>query len=254
LTSRKERESQFSGLVAFANLGNAVDDWRRFRTMYPHFFPETPFNCDRPGFRNMTDWLYTWAEEWAGIMKELNKAEVAGQVLTPLLWYRNRLRMVWARNDPDGINLMILYGLEKEALEKGRRLGSLQLEGVSRHLIPGQHPDAPFDPEKRDSFAGLPPGHPEVDGKKGEIRWELGCQFQRSVQELMNQRWRAMICPMCGNFFVADKSAQKHCSTDCYTNAKRKQALDRWHLKGDAERKARRRKARPPGSKRSTKS
>jgi hypothetical protein len=252
LESKKVRESQFSGLVAFANLGNTVDDWRRFRLMYPHFFPETPFNWrDIAGFHDMTDWLYTQAEEWAKVMADwASKPEVITEKMptTPLLWYRNRLRTVWARNDPDSINLMILYGLEKEALEKGRRLGSLQFEGLARHVIPGEIPSEAF--EKRASAGGMPPGHPEVDGISGEMRWEFGCQFQRSVHELMKHRWRAMICPMCGRCFVADKSAQKHCSTPCYADNKRKHARDRWTLKGNAERKARTRKARLPGSSR----
>jgi ribosomal protein L37AE/L43A len=96
----------------------------------------------------------------------------------------------------------------------------------------------------------MPPGHPEVDGISGKIRWEFGCEFQRSVHALMEQRWRAMICPTCGKFFVADKPAQKLCSIPCYGEAKRKHALDRWNLKGNAERKARTRRARLPGSKR----
>jgi hypothetical protein len=247
LTSRKDRENQFSGLEAFANL-DTPDSWRRFRVMYPHFFPETPSNWDRPGFHNLTDWLYTWAEEWAQVMTEVNRPEVAEQVLTPLLWYRNRLRTVWSRNDAEGINLMILYGLEMEALAKGKKLG-IPLEGVVKHLIPGQK----SNPEMRDSFAGLPPGRPEVNGVTGQIRWEFGCEFQTLVYELMKQRWRAMICPTCGKFFVAGKSAQKLCSTLCYAEIKKVQALNRWNLKGNAERKARLKKERSSGdSKRHT--
>jgi hypothetical protein len=247
--ARKERELNFSALADFANLAETPAAWQRFRLKYPNFFPQSPSGSSEPGFRNLSDWLYTAAEEWHEM-----EPTVKTRVLTPLIWYRNRLRSVWSRNDAEGINLMFLLGFEKQAQEKGKasRSGGL-IEGVVKpYFVPGQ-----TDPLEQGTLGGLPqaekqemlgmlPGIPEVDGLRSEIRWKFHSEFQQAVYELMKHRWRAMVCRICGKFFVADKSAQKHCSPECYGEAKRIDSLERWHAKGAAEREAKR-NAKPDG-------
>jgi hypothetical protein len=244
--ARKEHEAQFNALEDFANLGDTPEAWHHFRLKHSNFFPQTPTGYNRPGFRNISEWVYTTADEWHAM-----GPEVTTRVLTPLIWYRNRLRAVWTRNDADGINLMFLLGFQKQALEKGKGSPSAgDIEGlVKPFFVPGQSPN----PEKHDSLGGLPqaegqatfgmlPGIPEVDGIRGEIRWKFNSEFQQAVYDLMKRRWRAMVCPTCNRFFVADRSARKHCSIECYAEAKRKNALDRWHAKGAKEREAKKRK------------
>ena len=92
--------------------------------------------------------------------------------------------------------------------------------------------------EERDTFAGLPYGTPVVDGNTGIITWSFGCPLQRAVYDLMRDRWRAMICPNCGKYFVADKTAQRYCSPECYREEKGMKALDYWNRIGRAARQA----------------
>jgi hypothetical protein len=140
------RQAQRAGLLAladFANMGDSPKDWRKFQLKHPHFFPESPSGIDKLGFRSLTEWIYTAADEWAIFMDDM-KPELKTRLLTPLLWYRNRLRLVWANDDPDAINLMVLLGFEKKAMEKAKIVPSgHRIEGwMSPFVIPGQ----PFDP------------------------------------------------------------------------------------------------------------
>lgn len=79
---------------------------------------------------------------------------------------------------------------------------------------------------------GLPQGRPVINGVTGEIHWDFGCTIQQAVYELMHERWRAKICPMCGKFFVAMKTAHKFCSPRCSGEEKRKRALKYWNDTG----------------------
>jgi hypothetical protein len=241
---REEREQRFAALADFANLGETPDDWRRFRSKHPHFFPETPSGWDRLGFQNLTEWLYTWAESWAKEREQLI-AQTGDQNLaaieTPLLWYRDRLRAVWTGSDPDGANLKVLYGFEKEASGLGA-LGALILPGA----VPGQPPGFANTlgglPKGQqvvipDNIPGLPEGQPFH--MTGRIGWKFGCTLQQAVYELMQSRWRMKVCPVCNKFFVASKTAQKHCSPECYRAKKEKQSLDYYYSVGQFRRQER---------------
>ena len=188
-------------------------------------------------------------------MEEVGRPEVKKQILTPLLWYRNRVRLIWARDDPDALNLMVLLGFEKEAMEKAKTAQSgHQIEGwMSPFAIPGK----PFNPEERhtigglpkgakvekpDAIEGLPRGEPTIQ-MTGRIEWTFGFVLQQAVYELTQQcRWRAKMCPVCGKYFVAKKTAQKHCSTTCYREKKIREALDFYHRpRGGKDRREERR-------------
>jgi hypothetical protein len=238
-SNRRDREKQFSELEAFANLGETVDDWMQFRKAYPDFFPRTPWKSELPGFRSCTDWVYTSAVKWDRMMHG-KPAELRKLMPTPLLWYRERLRAVWARNDPDGIDLMILCGFEREGLAKGWSRGCPR-SGILISVPTALDP-LTVDLEEYPSYGGLPAGEHIVNVNTNKISWQSGCRFRELVSKLMQeQRWRAMVCPECPKFFVADKFAQKYCSPRCSAEYKIKYARDRWNLKGNAERKARRR-------------
>ena len=229
--AREQRLQAFEALAAFANMGDTPEEWRKFRTLWPNFFPTAASGWDKPGFQSLSDWLYTFSEEWNKECADLSSAErpQLNVLQVPLLWYRDRLRAVWASNDPTGANLCVLYGLEKQA----RDLGDIGLFPLVRpFLIPGQ----PVNPSKRETMGGLPQGTPVVNGVTGEITWKFGCDLQQSVYELMRCRWRAKICPECGRYYVADQTAQKHCSIPCSVKATRKRSLEHWNREGRARR------------------
>ena len=93
-------------------------------------------------------------------------------------------------------------------------------------------------PKVTHTFYGLPYGTPVVDGNTGTITWSFGSPFQRAIYDLMRDRWRAMVCPNCGRYFVADKTAQRYCSSECYLEKKGMKALDYWNRIGRAAREA----------------
>jgi len=179
--------------------------------------------------------MYAFADEWAKGMADV-RLPAGRRMLPPLLWYRNRLRAVWSRNDQHGYNLTTLYGLEKEAQDIAREHpGDVETDALASPILtPGQ----PVDPAKHNTVGGLPRGRPVINGVTGEIRWEFGCPLQEAVYDLMQARWRAKVCPQCGRFFIAAKTAQKVCSARCSDDAKRGRALTYWNETGKNKRRA----------------
>jgi hypothetical protein len=241
----------FEALAAYANMGDTPTDWRRFRLMYPEFFPSisSEFKFKEPppeknpwpgynmNYQNLTEWMYGFAESWWNDFKDFPPDR---RPVPPLLWYRNRLRDVWARNDQHGYSLSILLGFECEADNIAKEHpGETPFEPVMRPMyIPGQ----PLNLLEQKSY-GLPqgksvvtPGKPVIDGVSGAIRWEFGCDMQQAVYELMQDRWRAKVCPKCGRFFIALKTAQTFCSVPCSEDSRRERALTWWNETGSKRR------------------
>ena len=231
--ARFDREAGLSALESFANLGETPEDWKRFRLKWPDFFPN-----------NLTGWFYSCAEDWAKLVQDIPTLRTRQK--PPLLFYRDCLREVWSGEDHEGIFLKVLLGFELEVRNKEvLNFDSLYSpaacwekdgERILTSWIPGQS----LDPDKQTSIAGLPPGKPVVNGVTGAITWGFGCTLQQSVYELMQQRWRAMDCPECRKFFLADKTRQVYCSSACFGKMKQKRALDYWNRKGSDARDKRR--------------
>ena len=234
LANRKaklDRDIGLSALESFANLRDTPDGWKRFRLKWPEFFP-----------KQLTDWFYQFADSWATQFQ--NYPEIKEFLKPPLLFYRDCVRKVWSGNDRKAIFLKFLLGFEQEVRREidlglsGLYLPSRLYEVKGRRkmkvgsFIPGQPPNE----DQQTTVAGLPPGKPIVDGFTGAITWSFGCTLQQSVYELMQQRWRAMVCPECRKFFLADKTRQVYCSSICFGEMKRKRALEYWHRKGRASR------------------
>src|SRR5260370_34094197 len=93
--ARDGRESRLAALEAYANIGDKPEEWKRFRLKYPDFFPES-----------LTEWFYRTAEYLYTILKA--NSDAVATVRPPLLFYADRLRMVWSRNDPKGENQRFL--------------------------------------------------------------------------------------------------------------------------------------------------
>jgi hypothetical protein len=239
-----EKLKMFEALAAYANMGSTPADWKKFRLMYPDFFPNIPeesANASPPRwssrFKDLTEWMYGYAEECFEAEKRAPASSPSEfclpPLLPPLLWYRNRLRSVWANNDQHAYSLAVLLGFEEEA----RRIESENWDDIDSEptMRPGDIPG-----QRHPHSMGLPQGRPLLNGVSGEIRWEFGCDLQRGVYELMKERWRAKICTICGRYFIAMKTAQKMCSGQCSGEAARDRALTWWNEQG----KKRREKAR----------
>jgi len=273
VSKRKAREERllrdFQALEDFANLGDKLDDVRRFRKKWSNFFP-----------REKTEWIYRNAEFWMTFSnlsdrRPDNYREILRRVLPaadspmttqawadmarelrgklrscrpPLLYYRNLLRAVWKKEDPDGTCLWYLLGFDADRIPfPGEE--EIEFDPLSLFMWK-EHPEEKPQPftingitseirqKETETIAGLPYGTPVVDGNSGIISWSFGSLFQRAVYDLMQDRWRAMVCPNCGKYFVADKTAQRYCSPECFGEKKGMKALDYWNRIGRAARQA----------------
>ena len=176
--AKSERESRLYALEAYANLGETPAVWKRFRLKYPDFFP-----------KDLTDWLYEYAEHIYNKFKGSGITDFP--VKPPLLFYSDRLRQVWSRNDPDGINLKLLYGFEKAsdvATLQSELIMPVWFDGRTPRSLSFVIPGQPKLDEDQTTMGGLPPGKlPSVDGVTGAIDWHFGCDLQQSDYDLMQQ-------------------------------------------------------------------
>ena len=211
----------FRPLEAFANLVDDPNTWTSFRASWPDFFP--------PSVLHAADSLVR--------LRQYRHRQAARdpEERSPLTFYRDCVRLVWTLNDPAGIALMYLLGFNSEAAE-ARAAGGQGSDFfvIKPQTVPGQA----MTPDEQEKLA-LPPGRPVVNGVTGAIDWRFGCALQGAVYELMQERWRALVCPVCGRLFVATKTAAKYCSDRCANTMKKKRALDYFHRAGAARRAAR---------------
>jgi len=293
-SKRKAREErligEFQALEDFANLGDTIEDWRRFRLKWPHFFPDyltqwiydsakcwkvlsgwpetRPDNYREmipPGFRRVSDAPKSpiSMEEWARNARHIRSQ--MREVRPSLIYFRILMRLVWKRKDTDGRCLKGLLGFDadmpyEELEEEDQEVTSLfalpgrpkteeeieeeqaqeAIDYLNKHATERGLPKATMKRTDRETFGGLPAGRPLVNGITGIITWEFGCQFQRTVYDLMRDRWRAKVCQLrnCGKYFIADKGARKYCSPECYAERKEEQSLEYYYSKGKAARQA----------------
>lgn len=274
----QDRERWLSALESYANLGDTQDHWKRFRLKYPDFFP-ADLTCLLYTFAESLVRLQPGTLPFAvppllyyrdRLRDVWSHNDPAGENLRFLYGMETStdttitggMRFVTRFGIPepsgrtgvnsDGLHLGISEADTIQVLSAlksvGARVGGMSAwptlitfadtEGISG--VTGQ----PKGSNEENTRAGLPPGKPVVNGISGQITWEFGCAFQESIYELMQQRWRAMVCPECGKYFLADKSNQKFCSTKCFGEVKRKRALEHWRKKGSKNRQERMAKAR----------
>jgi hypothetical protein len=225
--SRQAREKwmqDFEALAAYANLGDTPDSWQKFRLGWPNFFSDSKSEVVQRGSDNLAESLYASAQDWNRFCSEYSAKlpDYRSQTTPLLLWFRDLLRAVWKRSDPHGAALCALLGFQEQARQTG--IGEVVPVNVWHS---GQSSLLP------DPIANiLPSGRPMVDPSTCTIRWEFGCQFQRALYALMESLWLAKICPQCGKYFIAGKTAQKFCSTRCSGDKKASASLDYYHRHG----------------------
>jgi len=226
-----DRLRDFQALADYANLGDTLDEWRSFRLKWPHFlsdkWPELIYENAESWFMHRVP-LPVWDFMSESLMRSLEalartvreRQEWLHSIPT-LLWYRNLLRVLWLRQDQDGMCLMHLLGIDE----------SVSFSFLQQRLSPGKEIWGwPFSAQL---------SSPVIQTSTGRL--EFDSQFQRLVYDLMRDRekWRATLCPVCGKFFVAEKTHQRYCSTKCFEEIQRKRALTNYFRNGRAARKAR---------------
>jgi hypothetical protein len=214
-------------------MGEEPQDWARFRQMYSEFLP---------------DWFYAESE----VARRL--PEIINHPGPPILLLRDLLRKVWTQSDPDRYALNFLVGFETLAITE--EMAALQ---VTRDLKVNARTPVGETPKDRARtvidrvvasqsgfqagaermlgfWSGFPEPRPTFVGNPPRPTFEFAAKYQRAVYDLTQEMWRAMVCPVCGKCFVADKTAQRYCSTRCYGDKKAQNSLDYYYRKGKVER------------------
>jgi len=178
-------------LEMFANLKESREVWHSFLEKHLKFF------SNREGFPPSDE-----------IANDAQVSESSESEVENFLLYQKLLRSVWASNDPEGRGLSFLFRIEQAANSQESEWDGFVFHFVSR--------------PKR----ALPKGKPVVDGVTGKIQWEFSTEFQQSLYELMQVRWRAKVCRACGKYFIAKKTAQTLCSERCARTAQLKRSRE----------------------------
>jgi hypothetical protein len=214
-----ERARLFGGLEAFVNGGDTPQDFNSLASQWPTFWPH---DIDEGGNPNRLNWSLS---------------------AHPLfLDYRDKLRKVW-EGDPEARLSSVLayllgivrinefmsaeYVLDVDAAWFGRELDSTHRAWQS---LLQTHPEALQAPHSM-AFPqwGL-----------GNLRYLPRTDFEQALWLLCQENWRARVCGQCKRYFIADKAAQKYCSTRCYGQAKRGQRLEWWNSVGKIKRSQKR--------------
>lgn len=97
--------------------------------------------------------------------------------------------------------------------------------------------------EEKEPYARL-----SINWKTGLFQYRSDVRFHQALWLLLRQSWRAKVCAHCSACFLARRSAQRYCCTDCSELAERELKLRWWRKHGNAWRAGRR--AKPKRAKR----
>ena len=207
-----ERARLYSGLGQFVNLGDSADEFRKFRNLWPKFTPVEFRKGSRLG----------------------QSMHLTSDMHLLVIIFRDYMRRVWM-SDPEADSrgfADILLGLQvEEANVPSESLGQLKPKGFLslKSVIDSQ---VPYDGDQWHASPKV-----VTSWKFGDFNYFPLTDFQKAFYLLFRERWRAKICAQCSRYFIADKPAQRYCSTTCYGTARSKQALHWWRTKGDPRRK-----------------
>ncbi len=115
-------------------------------------------------------------------------------------------------------------------------------DGGTAPLLPllGVKAETPFrDEQARVSRIYRLPACFYPDWDEGILRYQSGCDFQRALDLLFRESWRARTCGNCGSKFIARRVAQKYCTTDCSERVQHELKLKWWAEHGETWRRKR---------------
>jgi hypothetical protein len=224
--SRSERERLFSRLESFVNLADSWEDFQKFQRKCPGFLPVTLEDVKT---------LATFPPEFDrsdANFKRLHHREI--------LDYRNHLRWLW--QSAHGLN-----DSRESAPFLEKLLGLRLVLHAPAWLFPFRRgPEQPHPVRERRTLPGtecLP------DWKSGVFLLSSDREFARAMILLWRESWRAKRCAreQCSQYFVAAKPATRYCSTECFSEAKRRRNLEWWTQHGREKRTEQRKSKRGGG-------
>lgn len=201
----------FQGLEDFVNVGDGVENYRALGRNWSTLWP-LPLE-DGEG-KDLS-----WSDDAHGLF----------------IYFRNILRRLWAR-DPrvmrNGFHLHLVFGTISWA-EIQEFLG--ESSSSDPNLDFAITPLRNLFPKLRlrvTRSGALPLAIFWPDWQSGVIRYASQTEFQRAVWLLFQESWRTKICPQCSRYFIAQKSAQMYCCSDCSRAAHQESSLRWWREKG----------------------
>jgi hypothetical protein len=212
-------------LQEFVNLTTETAAFQKFFEDYPEFQPVPFYDSESVGVHDEEPKpkLRGWRPEFHALFRE----------------FRDILRDVWSRGDNS--KLAVLLGTDAQAWEiLHRRNPPSTLDKILEgHQTLLERAMTEIPTRYFTVGAAVYP-----DWKAGEFRYDADSDFRRAVYVLFRNSWRAKLCPHCDKYFIADKTAQRYCSSKCYAAIKRDYDLVYWRLTGRNRREARLRKNR----------
>lgn len=199
-------ERLIQGLQEFANLGDSVEDFQHFSKAWPDFFPVVMRSKDAA-------LTLTWCENSRPLV----------------LAVRDTLRAVWRGGSELDLALLLGFGRDADRLLKERQ------PPVALDRMLGVPTVALYEAMKQiptEYIAELP--RAIANWEKGKFQYEPVNNFQRAVELLWRQSWRAKRCSRCLKYFVADKPATRYCSPKCYGEEKKERGQTWWNEHGEA--------------------
>ena len=198
----KERARLFGGLQSLVNTGDSLEHYKTLSKQWPTFWPD--------GSHLSRAWL---PEEHSNFLD-----------------YRDKLRQLWSA--PQG---------EQQIGVVAYLLGLISSEEADSLFFTG--PEALAElwfrrPNKPSSSSAVSTLHSIVLPLWGsiDVRFFARGDFEAALWALFRESWRARRCSQCQGYFIADKVAQKYCSTRCTGQAKRGQRLAWWNKAGKIKR------------------
>lgn len=223
-------EAGLKALADFANMGDGPDDLQHFQKVHPDFMP-------------------------SGFIYQAEQFEKMGYREFPIHVVKRILRRVWRGEDHRGRALAWLLGFYQSVGGLPSPIDAKPMifgPGWMEEILFGETPAErvtrdlePDDPTAR-RFGEL---MREMNTPPVKLNWAKGTldyvprmtgRFQDALWRLFQASWRAKVCPQCGSYFVADRTAQRYCSTDCRDIVNRENQLRYWRELGKQRRATRR--------------
>ncbi|MBV9481922.1 MAG: hypothetical protein JO249_14380 [Acidobacteria bacterium] len=211
----EKKEWLFAGLDAFVNTGETTEDYRRLASQWWTFWPHSI----RDG--ETVDDL-DWSPAAHGLFLD----------------YRDKLRKVWKADPEARFSSVLAYLLGiigRDELLRLEYVLDVDPEWFAREAV-----------ATRQAWQTLMQSHPSATMSSHSMAfplWGLGnllyihnTDFERALWVLSQENWRARVCGQCGRHFIANKAAQRYCSTRCFGEAKRGQRLAWWNKAGKIKR------------------
>jgi hypothetical protein len=198
----EEKQRLYKGLERFVNAGDGPEEYAALSKAWSCFWP-----LDLQDGRGNS---LAWVDE--------------GHLLF-LVW-RDALRRVWI-SDPVALQgglVSFLFGLSGWRISLPDEVRLV----LARDRIEIAYPGA--------SEVSRPVVYPHW--KSGAFSYSPDNDFQRALNLLFRESWRAKVCAKCSTYFVAQKPAQLYCSVQCSNASHRTAALKWWNEKGVARRTA----------------